>query len=107
MVLCVKAKLPDAEKVKASLRENGRFLEGYRYDKDESFIYFPVTQEFDSDFDIAFVERALNQAPKKEGLKETLKDVLSDEERELFKTSVDQVGSIDIIVVETIGTTHR
>ncbi|MBR9692892.1 class I SAM-dependent methyltransferase family protein [Candidatus Woesearchaeota archaeon] len=98
MVLCVKAKLSEAEKVKAYLFEKELFLEGYRYEKDDDYIYFPVKKEFD--FDISFVQKDLEEAPKKESLKEVLKDALSDEELELLKKSMDQVGSIAIIEID-------
>ena len=86
MVLCVKAKLSEAEKVKAYLTEHALFLEGYRYAKDAAFIYFPVKREFDYD-EVSFEERTLAAAPKKEGLKEALKGSFTEEELELLKKS--------------------
>ncbi len=100
MVLCVKAALKDAETVKAYLLEQGLFLDGYKYGKEDKYIYFPVAQSFESDLTIAFEDRDLEAVPKKEGLKELLADKLSAEELEHLKTSMDQVGSIAIIEVD-------
>ena len=57
MVLCAKSKLQDAESVKTYLQNNQLFLEGYQYDKDNEFVYFPVTEKFSTDLPIIFEER--------------------------------------------------
>jgi tRNA (guanine37-N1)-methyltransferase len=100
MVLTVNVTLADAEQVKRFLFEKELFLEGYRYEKDGDTIYFPVKEKFDSDLPVTFVEKELEAQAKKEDLKSRLQEVLSDEELEKLKRSMDQVGSIAIIEVD-------
>jgi len=100
MVLCVKAELADAEKVKSFLVEHSLFQEGYAYMKDATHIFFPVIEKFDTRLPLTFVEKELEKSLKKGGLKDALRDVLSEEELAVLKTGMDQVGSIAIIEID-------
>lgn len=100
MVLCAKAALREAERVKQYLREHGYFLDKYSYGKAGNAIYFPVRERFESDLPIQFVNYALEPSRKKQTLKEEVGGLLSEKELAHLKSSFDTVGSIALIEVD-------
>ncbi len=100
MVLCVKAAMKDAQRVKQHLYGHGLFDRGYRHGKEGGFVLFPVTGRFRSSLPVTFVERELEEAPAKGGLKERLADALTEEERDSLTSSFDIVGSIAILEID-------
>lgn len=96
MVLCVKVKLEDAQAMREYLKENELFLEGYRYGKDKSYLYFPVKEKFDGS---KFVEYEALETPQRQQLKDLLAEKLSGEEIHLVRSAHDSVGSIAIMEI--------
>jgi len=99
MVLCASTDVRNAERVKRALREKGLFREGYRYQKENGRICFPVTKRSRMK-GVTFVERDLERVAKKHGLKEVLAGELTAAELERLKTAYDVLGSIAIIEVD-------
>jgi tRNA (guanine37-N1)-methyltransferase len=100
MVLCVKAKLTEAEQVKRHCQEHGLLLDGHRYAKGPDYLLFPVAKRFKAPYDLSFEERELEAVAKKNRLKDRLRKHLSPAELERLKSSFDVVGSIAILEVD-------
>ncbi len=99
MVLCVKAAMKDAQRVKKLLYERELFDNAYRHAKEEGFILYPVKRRFSMP-GVTYVERELEEAPAKGGLKARLSGALTDGERASLTSSFDIVGSIAIVEIE-------
>ncbi len=97
MVLTVKVQLQDAERVKRALERDGRFARGYRYVKEDGFIYFPVSERFDAPYE--FEERDVPASHEAKSLKEELAGTLTEDELAELRRSMDIVGSIAVIEV--------
>ncbi len=97
MVRCVKVAFQDAERVKQLLEREGALDKNYRYGKDATHIYFPVTKELDG---LVHTERELARAMRKYSLRERLAGTLSKAELGLLTTSYDVVGSIAILEID-------
>ncbi len=100
MVLCARALLRDAERVKRRLQTEGRFHEEYLAEKEGGSIWFPVTERFATTLPIAFEERTLRATKRHGTLKAVLAGTLTEEERGRLTASYDVVGSIAIIEVD-------
>ncbi len=99
MVLCAKAKLSDAQRVKRELVEHHAGLDGWRSVKDATHIYYPVAKKFPTAH-ATFVEHDARAVPNKGDLKERLRGALTDEELSRLAKSYDLVGTIAIIEID-------
>jgi tRNA (guanine37-N1)-methyltransferase len=90
----VKAPLEKAEAVKEKLVRKAVLDMGVKVEKDDKYIYFPVTEKIAG---FTVVERDASKYKKPRTLGEALADVLSKEELDLLIKSYDIVGSIAII----------
>jgi len=100
MVLCVKAALKDAERVKKHLYQHELLDTKYRHVKQPGCILFPVTQRFSSKLPIEFVEHEIAPVPVTGRLKAVLGDGLTAAEKARVTSSFDIVGSIAIVEIE-------
>lgn len=98
-MLTIKVPLKDAQKVKRALTEQDRFKAGYRIQKDEAYLYFPIKERFETPYTIE--ERELEAlAEQPQTLKEALHGKLPAEALERLKTAYDQVGAIAILEID-------
>jgi tRNA (guanine37-N1)-methyltransferase len=96
-MLALKVPLKDAEKVKHELLEKGLMLVGFHTIKEDGFMYFPIKKRLNTKY--SYAQMVFVQKKEQGSMKESLSKVLSKEEMELLKTSMDIVGSIAIIEI--------
>lgn len=104
MVLCVKVKKQDAEKVRTHMIKKALFLPGYRYDKDKEFLYFPVHKEFSlsgahENKKITFVECELKETDLQPAWRDAAREILTEEEHALGRFGYDTLGTIAVVEV--------
>jgi tRNA (guanine37-N1)-methyltransferase len=93
----LKVPLKDAQLVKKKLVELDLFLKGYKYVKEEEFIYYPVKEGLKG-FELA--DKDFKPSKKIPDLKKSLENELSKQELELLKTAFDVVGDIAILEID-------
>jgi tRNA (guanine37-N1)-methyltransferase len=96
-MLALKVPLKDAEEVKRELLEKGLMLVGFHTIKEDGFMYFPIKKRLKTKY--SYAQMVFAQKKEQGSMKESLSKVLSKEEMELLKTSMDIIGSIAIIEI--------
>lgn len=100
-MLGLKVNIRNAQDVKRYLIEHDLFDKKYSIKREGSTIAFPVTREFSPpfDFDVEFVQVESDERVQAQSLRDSLRPLLTPEEREELIASYDIVGSIAIIEV--------
>ncbi|NOZ80348.1 MAG: class I SAM-dependent methyltransferase family protein [DPANN group archaeon] len=95
--------LTRAEEVKRFLIGNSLLDKGYRFDKDDKFLYLPITEEADLKKrfpETRIMRHALQPSKKRPGLRQLLRKRLTAEEFARLKTAFDMVGDIAIMEID-------
>ncbi|MBU0757394.1 MAG: class I SAM-dependent methyltransferase family protein [Nanoarchaeota archaeon] len=98
-MLTIKAPLKDAQKVKSLLLEKGLLDERYQLKKTKTDIFLPIVKRFNTAYKITEVK--LEKREPKQDLKSRLSETLSKQEMTTLKTSMDTVGDIAIIELDS------
>jgi len=88
---CLKVSKKEAEKVRRKLIEKNLLLKGYRVERDENFVYFPVKEDVEFE-NYKIVYREMKKVGKK-----SYEDVLKEKGIDLESISIDFIGDIAII----------
>jgi tRNA (guanine37-N1)-methyltransferase len=96
-MLTIKVPLKDAEKTKRALLSKGRLDTDFNPVKESGFIFFPVKSKFKTSF--SFVEKDLIKRQERFVFKSKMEEVLSKDELEMLKTSMDVIGRIAILEI--------
>lgn len=97
MVRCIQVKLQDAQDKKQELLEAKLINVDYRPIRDNTYIYFPVTKEYEGET----IQKELKSSQRQKiiSFKDALSIVLNTRELAIVKTAYDVAGSIAIIEV--------
>jgi len=86
---CVKVSKKKAEKIRRKLIEKNLLLKGYRVERDEKFVYFPVKEEVEG-YEIVY--REMRKIERK-----SYEDILKEKGIDLESISIDFIGDIAIV----------
>ncbi|MBR9703637.1 hypothetical protein GOV10_06355, partial [Candidatus Woesearchaeota archaeon] len=100
MVLCVKVKKQDAEKARTHMIKRDIFAQGYRYGKDDDFLYFPVKEEFAiPKLALEFLERELEETELQPAWRDAAREILTEKEHNLGRFGYDSLGTIAVVEI--------
>ncbi len=99
MVLTVKAKLKDAQKIKKLLISKEIYTQSYKVKIEKGYIYLPVTKKI-SRPKLEFVNKRLTKVERNISLQTVLKQKLTKKELETVPSAFDIVGDIAIIDIK-------
>ena len=106
IILCVKVPLKNAQIVKKFLLDADIYDKDFVFKKDPDYIFFPLSKDADrkkikNRFDyVNFIETTLKSRSQPSTLRDSLQEVLTEQEFELLKTSYDVVGTIAIMEID-------
>ena len=86
---CVKVSKKEAEEMRRKLIEKNLLLKGYRVERDEKFVYFPVKEEVEG---YKIVYREMRKIERK-----SYEDILKEKGIDLESISIDFIGDIAIV----------
>lgn len=101
---CLKTNLKHAEKIKKKLIETKTLNTDYKIKKDQTKIYFPITNnikkiKIDEPHEIT-TEKFEKQKKQEKNLKKQLTTILSPQELKKIKTAFDTIGEIAILEID-------
>ncbi|MBD3259647.1 class I SAM-dependent methyltransferase family protein [Candidatus Woesearchaeota archaeon] len=99
MVLALKCRLKDANRIKKELREKGIYNKDYRMQTDVNFAYLPIRKKT-AKKGCSVVQKRLKKIERITTLADVLKNKLSKEELTFLPSAYDVVGEIAILEIK-------